>query len=501
MNKSIIKSIGIVGLVIFLSKFIGFYREIAVACSLGTDYRADAFIVASQLPVIIFSGFGYAITTSFIPIYAKVQKIGDTEAQRFTNNIINIFIIFSMIIFGISLFCLRSIVKIIGYGFDENTLNLTYQISLVLLPIIVILSIAQLISGYLQSNGYKAITAAVNIPSSVFVIIALFYIDKIGVLGVSYALLAGYVFQVIIQFPSLYKCGYKHYFYINFKDENLREVISLVLAVFIVYLAYQINLVIDRSMASTLGEGIVACMNYATKLNQFVYGIVSVTTSIVLYPQIAKYALNADIKKLSSIMGVAVVGLIGIIIPIVLGGYVIAKDLTEFIFMRGKFEYGDVIVTAGLLQLYLIGLAGLVFRDLLSKCLYSINEQRFAVVNSVLVVTINIILNFILINFFEEKGLALATSISAIIGAAFLFRKMVTKLNSWFLKFVAVNSLKIVLASIVMMITLCLNTLWIADYSLICRLILNIGISIVVYLICIVILFYNQFIDFKNNRI
>ena len=79
-------------IVALFAKGLGFVREMVLAYYYGTSMVSDVFVAVQNIPSIIFTIFGVAITTEFIPIYSGIRmKDGTEQADRFANNIFNIF--------------------------------------------------------------------------------------------------------------------------------------------------------------------------------------------------------------------------------------------------------------------------------------------------------------------------------------------------------------------------------------------------------------------------
>ena len=77
----------------FVAKGFGFVREIVLANYYGTSYVSDVYVAVQNIPAIIFTIFGTAVTTGFIPLYTEVKIRNNKEsADAFANNVFNIFL-------------------------------------------------------------------------------------------------------------------------------------------------------------------------------------------------------------------------------------------------------------------------------------------------------------------------------------------------------------------------------------------------------------------------
>jgi len=78
-------------------------------------------------------------------------------------------------------------------------------------------------------------------------------------------------------------------------------------------------------------------------------------------------------------------------------------------------------MTASALMFYSLGMVFYGYRDVLNKTFYSLQNTKTPMLNGVLTVLCNIVLNLILVRFMQHNGLALATSLSAMIMTFLLF--------------------------------------------------------------------------------
>ena len=91
-DKSIAIKVVELILAAFIAKGLGFVREMVLANYYGTSYVSDVFVAVQNIPAIIFTVFGTAVTTGFIPLYTEIKVKKNKElADRFANNVFNIF--------------------------------------------------------------------------------------------------------------------------------------------------------------------------------------------------------------------------------------------------------------------------------------------------------------------------------------------------------------------------------------------------------------------------
>ena len=114
------------------------------------------------------------------------------------------------------------IVKLIAPGLDSSVHLLTVDLVKILFPSVIFGALAYVCVAFLQSNDEFNIP---NLISAVFNIVIITYLlifgVDYGVYGVIVAMLIGWMFQFLIQLPSVIKHKYKFKLSVNFKDKNI----------------------------------------------------------------------------------------------------------------------------------------------------------------------------------------------------------------------------------------------------------------------------------------
>ncbi len=114
-----------------VAKILGFGRELALASAYGASGVSDAFLVAMNIPAVIFTAIGTSLGTAFIPLYCEVNaNKGEQSSNKFTNNVFNIVVIICLVLSVIGAIFTPQIVKIFAVGFEGETLrssNLFYK--------------------------------------------------------------------------------------------------------------------------------------------------------------------------------------------------------------------------------------------------------------------------------------------------------------------------------------------------------------------------------------
>jgi putative peptidoglycan lipid II flippase len=117
---------------------------------------------------------------------------------------------------------------------------------------------------------------------------------------------------------------------------------------------------------------------------------------------------------------------------------------------RGHFVRADTAATASAVQCYAVGLVGYSAARIVSPVFYALRRARLAVILSTITIIVNLVFSLMLVRWMGFRGLALATSLAAIVHGGLslgLLRRQLGRIGGGRL---AVTFLKIAAASGVM---------------------------------------------------
>ena len=342
----------------------------------------------------------------------------------------NIIVLASTVLAVLGMIFTKPIVSIIAMGFKGETLELAVKLTRITFPMIVFIGASHVFTGFLQSNNEFVIPALTGIPYNIIIIIMLLFSDLVGIYGLVYGTVAGIAMHVVIQIPGLKKKDYRYTRMLSLKDPYVKNVAFLALPVVMGMAVQQLNALVDRMLASGLPEGSISALNFANRLNAFVYGVFSSSISVVVYPLLSKLNAENDMDhfKKTLVNGLNVITLL--LVPISVGAIVLRQPIVSVLFERGRFDQRATVMTASALMFYSLGIVftdtGIFSTELSIPCMI----QEPPMLNGIVAVAVNVVLNLILIRFMQHSGLALATSISAIAMTFLMFVSLKKRLGS-----------------------------------------------------------------------
>lgn len=486
MNK-VVKSTFTLIIITILSKCFGFIREAILVSTYGASNISDAYITAMNIPSVMFATIASALATTFIPLFFDIKNNeGEANSLKFATNVFNIVIIISIILASLGFLFAEPIIKVFAMNFKGDQLILATNFAKIMMIGMIFIGLNNILSSWLQIKGNFEIPGILGIPYNIIIILFIVISSKSNIYIMIIGTIIATIVQFIIQLIASYKLGFRYYLYINLKDKNIRRMISLILPVFIGVGVAQLNVVIDKSLASTLGDGMITVLNSANRLDSFVSQIFVANIVTVLYPMLSMLSTENESTNFSIAIKNSINAIIILIIPISIGAIILSEPIVKIVFERGQFNYDNTILTAQALACYSIGMCAFGIRALLNKIFYALKDTKTPMINGTITVIMNIVLNIVLIKFMGHMGLALATSISSILCTLLMFRdlkKIVTDFGQGNIYRTFIKSIfASILMGIVVKLVYTISSNNIGNMSLIHQLI-SLGISVLIGLI------------------
>ena len=137
-------------------------------------------------------------------------------------------------------------------------------------------------------------------------------------------------------------------------------------------------------------------------------------------------------------------------IPATVGLIVLASPIVQILFERRAFTPLDTAATAAALQLYAIGLLGYAAVRITSPVFYALGQSRIPATVTVVIVLVNVGLNLFFVELLGYRGLALGTSLAALLNASTLLFLLRRRLGGLEDSRILLTLIKIMTAAILM---------------------------------------------------
>lgn len=411
-----------VTLIVFISKAAGYVRDMVTAAYFGLGMENDAYVAAYglfYLPVLLLSS---CVTSTLIPLYVDARSNASLKrANQFASNCINLFSAFALLVSAVMMVFARPLVHLIYHGYDGEKLALTVELTRIMMPSLVFVVLSVVLSSILNAREKYIAAQLSGFPLTFAVIGAtVLFSGQYGIRAAGWGVFVAGVLQVVIVLSAM-RDSLRYSFRFSLNDKRFRKLMALALPAVLSMAVNELNHLIDRSLASGLLTGDMASMNYAYKLISFATGVLIVPVTTIMFSRMSQRAAQHDNRSIIEIVMQCLEVIVLILMPIIAVGTVFSTDVIRLAYQRGNFTLQDALRTAPVFAMYLLGIIGFGLRDLFNRAFHALQNTYITLYVSGLTVALNIVLNIILSRVMGASGLALATTISCMVGAVVLF--------------------------------------------------------------------------------
>jgi len=443
MSKALLKSTSMVSSMTLLSRIAGFVRDMVTASLFGATAEFDAFSVAFRIPNLMRRLFAEgSFAQAFVPVLSEYQQQkSEKDIHHFVNAIAGTLGIVLVIVTFFGILLAPWLIKLFAPGFsvEGDRYPLAVFMLRITFPYLLLISLTAFFGAILNTYSRYWVPAFTPIWLNVCMIGAAFGLSPylhIPITSLAWGvLLAGFV-QLFFQIPFLSKINLMPRPTIGFHDPGVMRVLKLMIPALFGVSVSQINLLIDTLFASILVVGSVSWLYYSDRLMEFPLGVIGVAISTVILPHLSRHHAGKAEKDFSAVIDWALRCVLIVGLPAAVMFAVISGPLLSTLFQRGHFDAYAVTMARKSLSMFALGIAPFMLIKILAAGFYARQDMRTPVRIGIIAMVSNMIFNVILVWPFKHAGIALATSLSAMINGGLLFyflkkRKHFTPRTHW----------------------------------------------------------------------
>ncbi len=457
MSQKLFRSTAVVSVMTFLSRILGFVRDIIIARMFGAGLGADVFFVAFKIPNFLRRLFAEgAFSQAFIPVLAEYKERGDQDLKTLIANTSGTLagILFIITTIGVLLSPLLIMAFAPGFLDDPDKFDLTTDLLKITFPYIFFISLTALAGSILNSFGKFAVPAFTPVFLNISLISCALWLSpqlEQPVTALAWGVFIGGVVQLAFQLPFLFKLGVISKPRWGWKDSGVQKILKLMIPAMFGVSVAQINLLLDTLLASFLVTGSISWLYYSDRLVEFPLGILGIALSTVILPSLSKNHAAKSKTEFSNTIDWALRWVFIIGTPAAIGLIFLAEPLLATLFQYGEFTASDTHNASLSLIAYGLGLLPFIMIKVLAPGYYARQDTKTPVKIGIIAMVVNMVLNIILMMQLAHVGLALATSLSAMLNAGLLYaglrkRNVYQPIKGWlsfFLKLIIPNGLLI----------------------------------------------------------
>jgi putative peptidoglycan lipid II flippase len=428
------------------SRILGLVREVVMGSYLGLENNTlGAFTVANKIPSLIRTLLAdTALSAAFIPVFSGLlQKERRREAWQvaFTVTVLATGVLGLITILG--MIFAPEVIKVLARGADYNTpdmIALMAHLMRVMFPTVVILGIAGVFMGILNSYDHFTMPALAPIVWNLIIIGVVIAFSKYGVKALAWGMLAGTVVELLIQVPAVWKrrwrrdpdggargggqavvgaVGLPSPWLLDLRNPDVRRVGVLLGPVIISLGVINFNSLIDTMIATYIhlegNLGAPAIIERAFRLFQLPQGVFAIAIGTVLFPAFSRHAAAKRMKEFREDLSTGLRQIFFVTLPFAAFFAVLAVPTVRLIYEHRLVTSAGTDEIASALMFFSVGMAFVSVNTLLNRAFYGIQKPWLPLVTGVVNLALNLGLDLLLYKPLGVGGITLSTSIVSLV--------------------------------------------------------------------------------------
>ena len=431
------RSLGSVGGLTLVSRILGLARDMLFAQFVGANFASDAFAVAWRMPNMFRALFAEgAFSAAFIPMFNK--KVADKDGPGlpagvdFAEDALSVLLpaLVLMTLF-LEIFAWPA-TYLISLGFhDASPEQFAFAVMLArfTFPYLMLISLASLLGGILNSLHKFWVAAAAPILLNVAQIVALLFFHTHEPLSTTKYQAISVTIGGALQLLWLMQSCWANHVRLKIKrptlNEDVKRLMRLIAPAAAGAGAVQFNLLVSTALATgLLPHGSVSYIYYADRLNQLPLGLIGIGLGTVLLPTIShQLGRGADDEAmLTQNRGLELA--LFFTLPATVALVVCGVPIIRGLFQHGQLDALDAVNTGQALAAFSVGLPSYILVKVLTPGYYARHDTKTPMRYAMISIAVNLALNIALILPLKHVGPPLATALASTVNVWLLYRTL-----------------------------------------------------------------------------
>lgn len=434
---NLVRSLSSVGGLTLVSRVLALVRDTLQATYVGAGFASDAFFVSFRLPNMFRALFAEgAFNAAFIPMFnRKVAEDGELSAGlRFAEQALAVLFPALMLFTILMIAAAWPVTWGLSGGFNHPTPDqfaFAVGLSRITIPYLMLISLASLLGGILNSLDKFWVNAAAPILLNLAMIAALWFFHGPDAYATARAqaisVTVGGVLQLGWLMLACRQAGVSLRLRRPRLDPEMRELMKLILPAAIGAGAVQVNLAISTALAGgLLDPGSISYIYYADRLNQLPLGLIGIGLGTILLPTVSRLLSSGQEAAAMETQNRGIELALFLTLPATAAFIFAAEPVIRGLFQHGAFQARDTLLCSWALSAFSIGLPSYVLVKVLTPGFYARHDTKTPVRLAIWSVGVNLVGNIVLIPTLGRFGMGhvgppLATALASTVNVLALY--------------------------------------------------------------------------------
>jgi putative peptidoglycan lipid II flippase len=404
---------------------------ILIARTFGATDVVDAFLIAFVLPAFFADVVAGPLGAALIPALIETREREGASSAHKLHSSLTAGMIGVMCLIALALALLVPvIVPLLGSGFSPEKLQLTKGAFYWLLPLLPMGALGVSWRSGLNAAERFAIPAMAAGTTPLMLAILLVTIGaQWGIAVLICGTLAGNIVELALLAAGLRESGIPILPRWSGADPVVRRVFRQQFPLIATAALGQAGVLIDQSVAASLGAGSVAALNYGTRLTTVIAGIGVSALGTAALPHLSRMVIASRWREVRSTLltygSLIFLGALSLSVMLV----VYSEQLVNLVFRGGALTQNSAELVAAVQRMAMLQLPALALLGLLGRFVTSLRRNEMLALAAALNLIVNVAGDFILPRFIGLPGIALSSVLAQLVSLSCVLVYVVNRLR------------------------------------------------------------------------
>lgn len=425
-----------ISLVTMISRILGLVRDTMMTHLLGASWAMGTFTLAWSVPNLLRRLFGEgALSAALVPAFMRALQKSDAEAKHLLGGVSGALTlglgVLTVFVAGACLVVPPTALGLSGGGeaSAHERGRLLLDLTFILFPYVIPICLAATYAGAQNALGQFTLPAAAPALMNLVWIAGIVAVGAYAsgareiTIGLGCALLLGGLAQLVLCAVPLWRRGFLPKLRLPRRGDKSAAVFAAMAPTMLGLSVSQLSILISQTLAEYLtGPGSNTHIYLANRLLLFPHALTALAAATAVFPALSLLAAQGDRAGVRMKLDTIVHGTMILSVPAAVGMAAVSHDLVSVAFVHGKFTDTDAQRTALTTICLVAGLPFLSAAQLYARALYALGDYRTPALASVVLLVVTVALNLLCVLGLGlgTEGLTLASSVSALLNAAWL---------------------------------------------------------------------------------
>ena len=378
---------------------------------------------------------GHSLSAAFIPVFSELLVKGRRqEAWRVATTVsfVALLVLGTLSLLGVVF--ARQVMWLMAPGYsDPATIGLAVDLTRIMFPLVLLLGLAAIAMGILNSYDHFTLPALGPIAWNVVIIASItFFARSHGFYALAWGVVAGTTVQLAMQLPLVARLREPGGIALDLRNLPCAAGRCLALAGGPQSGLGNVNWFVNTIFASFISEPAPAVIDKAFRLFQLPQGVFAIAIGTVLLPSLSRLAASKLMPEFKGALTSGLRQVFFLTLPFTVFFLVLGQPTVRLIYQHGRFTAADTDAVTWALYFFSLGMAFVSANTLLSRGFYGIQKTWPPLVVGCVNLGLNVLLNYLLYRPLGVGGITMATSAVTLVnflGLYWLLRRDVGSLG------------------------------------------------------------------------